>query len=257
VSDNATGILGGFPDPPAKDSARQAELRPRDRVASSRYKWTLGLSAAAVQSLFYFGISHLPLHRSTELLRTRFDDAIPFLTWTSWFYLPAYAAIFIIAISGFRSRELFNRALAAVGLVMIVGALGHIFIRAEYPRPILHPPYGDISTAFMALVQQIDRPGNVFPSLHVAQTSTLAFILYRDRPRLGAFTIFIAALLALSTMTTKQHFIADVISGYALAFAARAYAVRGLPVAVAPPATADDESAADRAVDHLGAGKTG
>ena len=34
--------------------------------------------------------------------------------------------------------------------------------------------------------------------------------------------IVLAALLALSTMTTKQHFIADVISGYALAFAARA-----------------------------------
>ena len=244
----------------------------RDRVASSAYKWTLGLSIAAVQSLFYFGISHLELHRSTELLRTHLDDAIPFWTWTSWFYLPAYAAIFIIAISTFRSRELFNRGLKAVGLVMIVGALGHIFIRAEYPRPVLHPPYRDISTAFMAFVQQIDRPGNVFPSLHVAQTSTLAFLLYRDRPRVGIFTIFIAALLALSTLTTKQHFIADVISGYALAFAARAYVLRGLParqpaaLAAAPVNAVVDTAHASRAsvddavtgaVNHLGAGKTG
>jgi membrane-associated phospholipid phosphatase len=130
----------------------------------------------------------------------------------------------------------------------------------------LHPPYGDISTAFMALVQQIDRPGNVFPSLHVAQTSTLAFLLYRDRPRLGVFTIALAALLALSTVTTKQHFIADVISGYALAFAARAFALRGLP-APTPAAVAirGDGDAGDDAgdggahgeVDHLGAGKTG
>ncbi len=231
-----------------------------DGIASNRYKWTLGLTAGAIQSLFYFGIGHLELHRSTELLRTRLDDAIPFWTWTSWFYLPVYAAIFIIAISGFRSRELFNRALTAVGLVMFVGALGHIFIRAEYPRPVLHPPYPDVSTAFMALVQRIDRPGNVFPSLHVAQTSTLAFLLYRERPRLGAFTIVLAALLALSTMTTKQHFIADVISGYALAFAARAFALRGLPARqrqVVAPATAAVDDAADDAVDHLGAGKTG
>ncbi len=200
-----------------------------DRIASSRYKWTLGLTAAVIQSLFYFGIGHLELHRSTELLRTRLDDAIPFWTWTSWFYLPFYAAVFIICISGFRSRELFNRALKAVALVMFVGAICHLTIGAEYPRPVLHPPYRDISTAFMALVQRVDRPGNVFPSLHVAQTSTLAFILYRDRPRLGALTIVIAAILALSTLTTKQHFIADVISGYALAFAARAFALRGLP----------------------------
>ena len=235
-----------------------------DRVASSAYKWTLGLSAAAVQSLLYFGIGHLELHRSTELLRTRLDDAIPFWTWTAWFYLPVYAAIFIIVISGCRSREIFNRAFKAVALVMFTGALCHLTIGAEYPRPVLHPPYPDVSTAFMAWVQRIDRPGNVFPSLHVAQTSTLAFILYRDRPRLGAFTIVLGALLALSTLTTKQHFIADVISGYALAFAARAFALRGLPArqpaAIAPVAAAVDASAdraVDDAVDHLGAGKTG
>ena len=40
-----------------------------------------------------------------------------------------------------------------------------------------------------------------------------------------------ATLLALSTLTTKQHFIADVLSGYALAFARRArFALRGLVV---------------------------
>jgi len=234
-----------------------------DRIASTRYKWTLGLAIAAIQSCFYFGIGHLELHRSTELLRTHLDDAIPFWTWTSWFYLPFYAAVFIIAIAGFRSRLLFNRGLQAVAVVMLVGAVCHLTIGAEYPRPVLHPPYPDVSTAFMALVQRIDRPDNVFPSLHVAQTSTLAFLLYRDRPRLGAFTIAIAAILALSTLTTKQHFIADVISGYALAFAARAFALRGLPArqpaaAVAPVTTRADAGAVkDGAVNHLGAGKTG
>ncbi len=238
----------------------------RDQVASSRYKWTLGLLAGAIQSSLYFGIGHLELHRSTELLRTRLDDAIPFWTWTSWFYLPFYAAIFIIAIAGFRSRALFDRGLKAVALVMFVGAICHLTIGAEYPRPVLHPPYPDVSTAFMAWVQRIDRPGNVFPSLHVAQTSTLAFILYRDRPRLGLLTIVMGAILALSTLTTKQHFVADVISGYALTFIARAFAFRGLPARAAvagnPPIerAAVDEAeseAVDSPVNHLGAGKTG
>lgn len=231
-------------------------------MASSAYKWTLGLTAGAVQSSLYFGIGHLSLQRSTELLRTRLDDAIPFWTWTSWCYLPFYAAIFIIAISGFRSRDLFNRALKAVALVMFIGALGHLFIGAEYPRPVLSPPYPDLSTRFMAWVQQIDRPGNVFPSLHVAQTSTLAFLLCYDRPRLGRLTVVMGAILALSTLTTKQHFIADVVSGYALVFVACAVAMRGWRRA---PARADDTSATragidadpDADADHLGAGKTG
>jgi len=201
----------------------------RTETASARYKWTLGLMAASIQSLFYFGIGHITMARSTELLRTGLDDVIPFWPWTSWCYLPFYAAIFIMAIVGFRSKFLFNRGLAAVALVMVLGALGHIFIRAEYPRPVLHPPYPDISSAFLAAVQHIDPPGNVFPSLHVAQTSGLAFILVRDRPVLGRVAIVMGALLALSTLTTKQHFIVDVISGYALAFLARAFALRGLP----------------------------
>jgi len=200
-----------------------------EATASARYKWTLGLIAAAIQSLVYFGIGHLTMSRSTELLRTPLDDAIPFWPWTSWCYLPFYAAIFIMAISGFRNKFLFNRGLSAVALVMVIGATGHIFIPAEYPRPVLHPPYADLSSAFLAAVQHIDPPGNVFPSLHVAQTSGLAFILTRDRPVLGRVTIVMGALLALSPLTTKQHFIVDVISGYALAFMARAFALRGLP----------------------------
>jgi membrane-associated phospholipid phosphatase len=86
----------------------------------------------------------------------------------------------------------------------------------------------------------------------VAQTSTLAFILCRDRPRLGRITVVMGAVLALSTLTTKQHFIADVISGYALTFIACAFALRGWrrPGLAAP-------AAVDVDVDHFGAGRTG
>ena len=38
-----------------------------------------------------------------------------------------------------------------------------------------------------------------------------------------------ATALALSTLTTKQHFIADVMSGYVLAFLGRWLALRKLP----------------------------
>ena len=57
--------------PPAPEPAASA-------IATPAYKWTVGLSLAALQSAVYFGIGHLHLNRSTELLRTRFDDAIPF-----------------------------------------------------------------------------------------------------------------------------------------------------------------------------------
>ena len=196
-------------------------------LATPAYKWTVGLALALLQSAVYFGIGHLHLARSTEILRTRLDDAIPFWPWTSWCYLPFYAAIFIIAIIGFRHRALFNRAVLAVVLVMTLGAVGHVLIGAEYPRPVLSPPYPDLSSAFLAAVQRIDPPGNVFPSLHVAHTNMLSLVLMKDRPRLGLVTLTMAILLAASTLTTKQHFIADVVAGYVLAFAGAYWARRG------------------------------
>jgi len=201
-----------------------AEAQPGE-LASARYRWSIGLALAAIQSGVYFGIGHAHLTRSTELLRTRLDDAIPFWPWTAWCYLPFYAGTFLIAVGGFRRRVLFNRAATAVILVMLIGAMGHLFIGAEYPRPVLVPPYPNLSYAFMAWVQHVDPPGNVFPSLHVAHTTLLASLLIRDRPRLGRVALVMATMLAVSTLTTKQHFLADVVSGYLLAFLGRAYAL--------------------------------
>jgi len=206
-----------------------ASAAPTERsgeIATPAYRWTVGGLLAALQSLVYFGIGHLHLNRSTEILRTKLDDAIPFWPWTAWCYLPFYAGVFIIAIAGFRRRALFNGAVRAVLVVMTLGALGHIFIGAEYPRPVLHPPYANISAWFLASVQSIDPPGNVFPSLHVAHTTMLALILIKDRPRLGRVALAMATALALSTLTTKQHFIADVAAGLAMAFIGRAWAQR-------------------------------
>jgi membrane-associated phospholipid phosphatase len=197
-------------------------------LASAKYRWTVGLALAALQSIVYFGIGHATFPRSTELLRTGLDDAIRFLPWTAWCYLPFYAGTFIVAIAGFRRRALFDRTARSVVVVMIIGALCHLFIRAEYPRPVLVPPLHGPSEAFMAWVQHVDAPGNVFPSLHVAHTTMLSLLLLRDRPRLGLVALFMATCLAISTLTTKQHFLADVVSGYLLAFFGTWLAVRGL-----------------------------
>lgn len=213
----------------------------------TRYKWAAGLAAAAVQSAVYFAVGHAHFARSTELLRTRLDDAIPFLPATAWLYLPFYAAIFAIALAGLQNRAYFNRALLGFGMILGVGLLCHRFIPAVYPRPVLRAPFPNVSYAFMAWVQQIDPPGNVFPSLHVAHTSALALIIHAENRRLGRVVIVMAALLALSTLTTKQHFLADVISGLLLAAGARLLVLRG----VERSATADLEIApvAEPAID--------
>jgi membrane-associated phospholipid phosphatase len=192
------------------------------------YKWGVGLLIGALGGWLYQAMGRTDLHRSVTLLDTALDRAIPLWTWTTWFYQPFYIGIFIIGVIAFRSRFLYNRALICICANVIVGALGHFFIRAEYPRPILPTPSPDLSTWLLAQVHKIDPPGNVFPSLHVAHTFLIAFLLELDRPRLGRVVLVMAILLALSTMTTKQHFIADVLAGLAMAFAARFWTLRQL-----------------------------
>lgn len=194
----------------------------RARRRFTVYRWTLGVGAALLQSTIYFLIGHSARPRSTTLLATPLDAAIPFVPWTVWWYLPFYAGIFVMAIAGMRTPRLFNRALVGVVVTILVGAAGHLLVGAEYPRPVVRPPYSDLSMAFLGWVHTVDPPGNVFPSLHVAHTSALAVILRHDRPRLGALAMLMAFLLAVSTLTTKQHFLADIVAGFIIAGAVSA-----------------------------------
>src|SRR5262245_56393987 len=149
------------------------------------YKWLTGLGVAGLQILAYMAIGHADRPRSTELLRTVLDDAIPFLPWTSFCYLPFYLGVFVLALFAIRTRAVFHRALVALGLVGIVALACHALIPATYPRPVLEPPYADVGERFMAFVQAIDPPANVFPSLHVAHSVALTVVLLRHRPRVG------------------------------------------------------------------------
>jgi membrane-associated phospholipid phosphatase len=202
------------------DEPEPPEIDPLDRRTAVRfgvYKWAVGVIAGVVGLAIYQVIGRTDLHRSTTLLDTAVDRAIPLLPVTTWFYEPLYVGIFVIGVIGFQSRWLFHRALICVAGNAVVGAIGHSLVRAQYPRPILAQPYVDLSVAFLAFVYRIDPPGNVFPSLHVAHAFVLALLLRLDRPRLGALALLMALVLAASTLTTKQHFLADVIAGLIMA----------------------------------------
>jgi membrane-associated phospholipid phosphatase len=215
------------------DLADEPVVDPLDRRSGLRfaaYKWGVGVITGIVGLAMYEIIGRVELHRSTALLDTAVDRAIPLLPVTTWFYEPFYVGIFVIAVIGFQSRWLFHRALVCVIGNALVAAIGHCLVRAQYPRPVLVPPFSDLSMAFLAFVYRIDPPGNVFPSLHVAHAFVLALLLRYERPLLGRVTLAMACVLALSTLTTKQHFVADVLAGLLMALAGRAWVRASLPV---------------------------
>jgi membrane-associated phospholipid phosphatase len=71
-----------------------------------------------------------------------------------------------------------------------------------------------------------DPPYNCFPSIHVAHAFVSALACHRVHRTLGLVALLSAALVAVSTLFTKQHYIADVITGILLAVSADAVFLR-------------------------------
>ena len=65
-----------------------------------------------------------------------------------------------------------------------------------------------------------DPPYNCFPSLHVAHSFVSALASYRVHRGVGIAATVCALLVGLSTLYTKQHYIADVLAGIGLALVA-------------------------------------
>lgn len=77
-------------------------------------------------------------------------------------------------------------------------------------------------------------PYNCFPSLHVAQCYLAASCCHKVHRRTGMAAFVWATLVALSTLYTKQHYVADVVAGTALAFAISHLFLRGYPRETTP-----------------------
>jgi membrane-associated phospholipid phosphatase len=189
-------------------------------------KWAASLTLVVACSSIYAFTGKLQFARSAFLL-TPLDEAIPLLPFTSFFYMPFFAGIFIMCTVFSKDAELYRRAVVAICVNAAVGAACHVLVAAEYPRPTLREPLDSLSLRFLALIYEVDPPNNVFPSMHVALSTTCAVFLYKSRRRIGLLSLLMSVVLAASTLTTKQHFIADVFGGYALSFASIRFALRG------------------------------
>jgi membrane-associated phospholipid phosphatase len=88
-----------------------------------------------------------------------------------------------------------------------------------YPTVAPRPPSveGDGFAAWgLRFLYSADPPHNCFPSLHVAHTFVSALATGRVHRRLGWVALACAALVGLSTLFTKQHYVLDVVAGVAL-----------------------------------------
>ncbi len=174
----------------------------------------IGLAVALVAvGLLYFSLDHGPAILS---LRTPVDDHIPLIGP----FVLAYLSLlpFLIAsgvtLMAFRLRVYWSAALATLG-TFAVSYLFYLVLQTQVDRaPLIG---GDIFSQLIRGLYAADAPYNAFPSLHAGLATVWAIGWWRSGWWVRVPMVIWAGLIVASTVFVKQHYVADVVAGVALA----------------------------------------
>jgi membrane-associated phospholipid phosphatase len=199
------------------------------------------LLATALVSLMpmYFVIALIvrqaPVLHSPELAVDRMMGVQP--AWAV-VYLSLYVFVVILPMFVLRDRELLRRAMLGYLAVMLTAYAGFLLYPTIAPRTDAVDGSG-FAAWMLGLIYSLDAPYNCFPSLHVAYAFVAALACYRVHRQVGIAAIAWAALIGVSTVYTKQHYVADVLAGAAMGVIAYLLFLRGYPrTRLAPEAIA-------------------
>ncbi len=172
------------------------------------------LSAAAV----YLIGNHFHIFPPQYLQRTWIDFAVPFMPNTVWIYLSEYAffpAVYLLCRNYINLNKYFYSFIALqLTSVLIFFVWPTTYPRAEFP---LTADINAITYFAFSSLRQTDTPASCCPSLHVSSVY-LSVFLFREERRNLLLPFFIwGTAIAATTLTTKQHYLIDVITGFLMA----------------------------------------
>lgn len=161
---------------------------------------------------FHIGsIRYLPLSEG--------ENSIPFIIESIWIYVMLYPFLILTALS-IKNIETFNKIFYAFIILTIISLMIFQIIPVAYPREFFPlPHYNQFTVNLFHKIRLIDSPTNCFPSLHVSLCFLISFFCWDESKFKFFITSLVSILISISTLTTKQHYIADIISGFLIAFA--------------------------------------
>lgn len=183
------------------------------------YAWLPLLVTVTWNSAVYYGARLITQGWPHHLIELPLDRAIPFVPWT----VSIYYASFVFWVVNYilcarQGRERAYRFLSADLLAKTICLICFV----AFPTTNIRPVVGDTGfwNAIMRMLYEIDAADNLFPSIHCL-TSWFCYIGLRDVEKIPRWyrncSFWMAVAVFISTLTTKQHVIVDVIGGVALA----------------------------------------
>jgi membrane-associated phospholipid phosphatase len=190
------------------------------RLCTIQNRLAAGVGIFGFAVLLYLLANHIHYFPPQTLPLTWIDQSVPFLPNTFWIYTSEYIYFFIIYYR-LKNELNLNRYLYSIGALQVTSCLIFCIWPTTYPRDLFPLPtdLNQITYSLFNFLRVLDTPANCCPSLHVSSVYLACFVFRHEQSK--SFYAFFtwATLIAISTLTTKQHYLADVISGLAMALA--------------------------------------
>jgi membrane-associated phospholipid phosphatase len=142
-----------------------------------------------------------------------FEKAIPLLPALIFAYLLEFV-FFAIAYLMVDDLVFFKKIVLSVFVCVTLHFVVFLVFPVEYHlRPAVDAGQG-WAYLLVDFYYWMDLPYNCFPSLHVSNVVLVSFFMERFRKGMGWLLQPLAALVAVSVVLVKQHYVADVVAGY-------------------------------------------
>jgi len=149
-----------------------------------------------------------------HVVRIGFDDAIPRLPVFVIPYLLFLPWLYGTLIFAWYKNRYFHQLAYSFIVINLIAFFVYLTFQTIVPREVITS--NDIFSNILQFVYNNDLPYAGLPSLHSALSVSIAAYFVIRKSKYSWAAISMAALIVVSTLFTKQHFILDAISGVSL-----------------------------------------
>lgn len=180
-------------------------------------RWSpVGVFIWIVWGTFYFGAAHITEPPHARTFSDAILDRLPLL--------PAFAAIYLgvhvfsmVPYCALPEQRLLRRYMLGNILIILISAIAWVTLPVRLDRPPFDWEAAGFGTWLLRGVYRWDPTTNCFPSAHCAIAIYAGLALRFASRRLFVWGMLTALAICLSTIMTKQHYVADVAGGAVLA----------------------------------------
>lgn len=196
-------------------AATLAALRQKEE-SSELCIWTaIGLGSWVLWGALYFGAARLTHAPSARTFQDTILTALPLVP----AFTPVYLGVHVFSMVPYMAiaevRHL-RRYLLGNLIILLVSTIAWVALPVRLDRLVI-PELDGFGAWLLRLVYVGDPTTNCFPSAHCSCAVYAAIGLRFASPRLFVWGIVTATLICVSTVLTKQHYLADVFAGAVLA----------------------------------------